>query len=125
MNAVSRFYFGVSGRRIPVLGLLLALLTFVLFPSTQARAGALEEGARKFIESLSQKAITKLTAEGIEDKEREAHFRVLLNDNFDIPTIGKWVLGRYWRKASAKERAEYMMLFEDLIVATYLNRFNQ
>lgn len=125
MNAVSRFYFGVSGRRIPVLGLLLAFLTVVLFPSTQVRAGALEEGAGKFIESLSQQAITKLTAEGIDDKEREANFRVLLNDNFDIPVIGKWVLGRHWRKATAEERAEYMMLFEDLIVATYLNRFNQ
>ena len=37
--------------------------------------------------------------------------------------IAKWVLGRYWRKASDKEKAEYLKLFEDLMVVTYADRF--
>ncbi|MCK4939521.1 MAG: ABC transporter substrate-binding protein, partial [Rhodospirillaceae bacterium] len=39
--------------------------------------------------------------------------------------IGKWVMGRHWRAASDMEKDEYMSLFEDLIVITYVDRFDQ
>jgi ABC-type transporter MlaC component len=29
--------------------------------------------------------------------ERQQHFRVLLDRDFDFPTISRFVLGRYWR----------------------------
>ena len=38
--------------------------------------------------------------------------------------MGKWVLGRYWRRASRGEKLEYLKLFENLIVATYAKRFS-
>ena len=50
---------------------------------------------------------------------------MLLNSYFDIKGIGKWALGRYWRKTSKSERSEYLVLFENLIVSTYANRFSQ
>jgi phospholipid transport system substrate-binding protein len=50
---------------------------------------------------------------------------VLLNDNFAVPTIGQFVLGRYWRTATPEERKEYLDLFEDLIVVTYVDRFSR
>jgi phospholipid transport system substrate-binding protein len=43
--------------------------------------------------------------------------------HFNVRTIGKFVLGRYWRKASKKERTEYLSLFEDLMVVSYVDRF--
>ncbi len=41
-----------------------------------------------------------------------------------MPAIGRFVLGRYWRVASESERAEYLRLFENFIVQTYIHRFN-
>ena len=81
-----------------------AFFVFSLVLPHTAHADALKEGAGKFIESLSKQAITELTDDGIDDREREARFRRLLNNNFDIPVIGKWVLGRYWRAATPEER---------------------
>lgn len=81
--------------------------------------------ATAFIQGLSDQAIASLTAAGISREEREARARVLLNDNFAIPTIGQFVLGRYWRTASAEERTEYLRLFEELIVVTYVDRFSR
>lgn len=81
--------------------------------------------ATAFIQGLSDQAIASLTAPGISRAERETRARVLLNDNFAIPTIGQFVLGRYWRTASAEERAEYLRLFEELIVVTYVDRFSR
>lgn len=81
--------------------------------------------ATAFIQGLSDQAIASLTAPGISRAERETRARVLLNDNFAVPTIGQFVLGRYWRTASAEERAEYLRLFEQLIVVTYVDRFSR
>ena len=60
-----------------------------------------------------------LADEGLVGVQRERAFRRLLTAGFDIKTVGRFVLGRYWRKATEAERAEYGRLFEDLIVATY------
>ena len=35
------------------------------------------------------------------------------------------MLGRYWRQASEAERAEYLRLFDELVVQTYARRFNE
>ncbi|MCG8510728.1 MAG: ABC transporter substrate-binding protein, partial [Rhodospirillales bacterium] len=55
--------------------------------------------------------------------ERIDRFRVLFNDHFAVKTIGQWVLGRYWRRAKPAEQEEYLVLFEDYIVASYVDRF--
>lgn len=81
--------------------------------------------ATAFIQGMSDQAIASLTPPGISRDEREARARSLLNDNFAVPAIGQFVLGRYWRTASAEERAEYLRLFEDLIVGTYVDRFSR
>lgn len=57
-------------------------------------------------------------------EERETNFRNILRERFAVNVIGQWVLGRHWRKATEEERREYLKLFEDLIVKTYMARFN-
>ena len=93
-------------------------------PYANSDAKGFTSGAEKFVESLANSAISSLTNQTLTQKERQNNFRGLLRDYFDINGIGKWALGRYWRKASQKERTEYLELFENLIVGTYSNRFN-
>jgi len=81
--------------------------------------------ARAFIEGMTNEAVQALTAEGVSRKERQIRFRNLLDANFDVPLIGKWVLGRYWRMATDDEKKKYLNLFEDYIVVTYVERFDQ
>ncbi len=88
-----------------------------------AHADEFAEGAQRFIESLANRAIAALTVPHIPRPERVARFRTLLNDHFAVRAIAQWVLGRYWRQATAAERTEFVALFEDLIVATYVDRF--
>lgn len=81
--------------------------------------------AAEFISSLSDQAIQALTQPEIPKDERERRARTLLRENFAIPTIGQWVLGRYWRIATPEEREEYLKLFEDMIITTYVDRFSR
>ncbi|OHC80205.1 MAG: hypothetical protein A3G73_10395 [Rhodospirillales bacterium RIFCSPLOWO2_12_FULL_67_15] len=82
-------------------------------------------GAGQFIESLADKAVAALTDKNTPREERVRRFRVLLHDHFAIEIIARWVLGRHWTAASADERAEYLRLFEDLIVYSYVDRFTE
>ena len=88
-----------------------------------ARAAGHEAGAARFIESLSDRAIKSLTTKGITRSKRIVRFRRFFADRFAVRGIGKWILGRYWRKASKDERAEYLRLFENLMVVSYVDRF--
>jgi len=55
----------------------------------------------------------------------EAKFKELLNAYFDVPSISRFVLGRYWRASTDGERAEFTQLFEELVVQSYAARFSQ
>ena len=59
----------------------------------------------------------------ITDEGREEVFRDVLSNTFELKTIARFTLGRYWRVASAVQREEYLRLFEDFLVLAYANRF--
>jgi phospholipid transport system substrate-binding protein len=75
------------------------------------------------MQSLGSKAIGELTDPAVPQAERQARFRTLLDEHFDVPTIAKFTLGRYWRTATDEQRAEFSKLFEDFIVQSYSTRF--
>ena len=81
------------------------------------------EGSANFIRSLAQKAIGSLTDPDVSREERIDRFRALFSDSFAVRSMGKRVLGRYWRKAGSEERMEYQKHFERLMVVAYVDRF--
>jgi phospholipid transport system substrate-binding protein len=84
---------------------------------------AATEGGQ-FVNDLASRAVSELTTGDLPMPERVTRFRGMLTEAFDVPAIGRFVLGRYWRVATDGEKAEYLKLFEDFIVQTYVNRFN-
>jgi phospholipid transport system substrate-binding protein len=105
------------------LGAVLAtfLLAFGGQPASAADADV--EGAKKFIESLSDQAVQSLTQQSAARQVRIDRFRKMFNETFNVDGIGQWILGRYWRTATPDEQKEYLTLFEDLMVASYVDRF--
>ncbi|MBT3359562.1 MAG: ABC transporter substrate-binding protein [Rhodospirillales bacterium] len=79
--------------------------------------------ASVFIETLAEDTVRALTVGEVPRSERISRFRVLFNDHFAVEAMAKWVLGRHWRRADAPERAEYLRLFVDYIVASFVDRF--
>lgn len=114
---------------VPGLAAALAVVLSVSVFGTVAPARAADaeaaDKARAFVVELADKTITSLTEDGIDKTERRKRFRVLMLENFAFEGIAKWVLGRYWRRASAEEQAEFLKLFEDLMVVIYADRFAQ
>lgn len=105
------------------LGLMVVALAMAPAWAVRADTAGMQDGARTFIESLADEAVQSLTIPDITRTQRIDRFRKMFNDHFAARSIGRWVLGRYWRKASKAEKTEYQTLFEDLMVVSYVDRF--
>ena len=57
------------------------------------------------------------------DEQQETRFRLLLREGFAVDKIGRFVLGKYRRKATSEELDEFLKLFEDYIVSLYSSAF--
>lgn len=108
------------GRRTLILFSAAMITSVLISPVSQA-----SENAGAFVKELGDKAIRLLTVSDITEAEREDRFRSLLREGFDVERIGRFVLGRYARRANPDMIKEYHALFEDLIVATYASRFSE
>src|SRR5882672_10123893 len=51
--------------------------------------------------------------------QRVARFQELFREDFDVPGIARFVLGRYWKTATPEQQAEFLKLFEDYIALVY------
>lgn len=76
--------------------------------------------AADFLASLQERAASRLGDASVSEKEKEEHFRKLFNENFDLPTIGRFVIGRYWRAASEADQKAFLAVFEDAMVQRFL-----
>lgn len=81
------------------------------------------DDAEKFIAVLAQRAITTVADKQLSQNERDDRFRALFVSAFDIPEIGRFVLSRYWRTATAEQQHTFLALFEDITVLTWARRF--
>ena len=89
----------------------LALLGWTLAPAAQASADP-----TAFIEEVSSKAITEMAPAASEtDKQRAAKLKPLLERYFDMPSIAKYMLGSYWRKATPEEQSEFTAVVTDFL----------
>ena len=78
--------------------------------------------AAGFVQKLGDTVLFSLTPNNIPETQRAEQLRALFRADFDIQTIGHFVLGAHWRDASEDQRKEYFRLFEDMIVQTYSDR---
>ena len=102
----------------------IAPLVALIIAVSPARADQHLAASSDFIKALSDRAITTLTTEGLTPEMRREAFRGLFREGFAINGIARFVLGRYWRRASEADRTEYLALFEDVIVNTWADRFS-
>ncbi len=87
-----------------------------------AYASAQVGSASQFIHRLGNQAIATLQTPGITLEEREARFRGILRQGFDVPFIGRFVLGRYWKQTTPEVRDDYLNLFSEYLLQIYSAR---
>ncbi|HXC90349.1 MAG TPA: ABC transporter substrate-binding protein [Stellaceae bacterium] len=93
------------------------LIVGILLPARPAAAAA---DPAAVITSLGNEAL-KVLGRNVDPNVRVARFRELFSDDFDVPGIARFVLGRYWRLATPDQQQEFIRLFTNYIAFVYSN----
>lgn len=84
-----------------------------------------EKQAMEFVSEMANDGLSFLGNQSLTMAQKKARFQKMLDKSFDIKTIARFALGLYWKSASDKEKAEYMDLFEKMVVDVYARRFSE
>ena len=78
-----------------------------------------------YVMKMTTEAINTLTDNSTSQNEKESQFGKLFDKNFDVPSISRFVLGKYWKQASLDQKKKFIKAFRNYIVKTYSSRFNE
>ena len=115
-------------KRIVSLTLITAtMLSSGMFISTEAAATEASkplQSCEVFANTMTAKVVdifhdTKQT----EEQKRET-LSELFQQAVDTDWIGQFVLGRYWKSATAAEKAEYLKYYRTYLTTVYISKFN-
>jgi phospholipid transport system substrate-binding protein len=107
-------------RRAAAALLLAAAAWAPAIPAQEARDGT----AEAFIERLGRQTVGTLAEKSAPTAERVARLKGVLNNAADLPYIARVILGRYWRQATEAQQAEYLRLFDALVLQTMAERID-
>jgi len=93
------------------------LIAGVLAPTIPATAGS---DPAAFINNLGNQF--QIVARNPSPAQRLAGLRQLFGEDFDVPGLGRFVLGRFARVLNPSEQQEFLRLFETYVVCTYSDR---
>lgn len=106
-------------RRI-ALSLLVATL---VWPGVAATHAADAEGARQVVQDTTDRLLETLRAQRDELRQHPEKIYPLVDNivlpHFDFTRMSRWVLGKYWRRASDAQKARFVEEFRNLLVRTY------
>lgn len=117
--------YGVDAVVKSFLQLSFLMLTFVLAFVSPGRADAAadQQAALDFVKATAEKGLTFLSKPDSTAEEKKEEFKKLLNSSFDMETIARFSLGRYWTTATPAQQKEYTALFRKMVVDVYAQRF--
>ncbi len=100
-------------------------------PAAETASGATEvamsqdtaQGAFKFVQATAEAGLKFLSKPDAAMTEKKSEFRKLLDNSFDLDTIGRFALGRYWNTATPAQQKAYLSEFRRMVVDVYANRF--
>jgi phospholipid transport system substrate-binding protein len=101
--------------------LLLAAAGLALLGGLPMAAHASADSARAFITQLGKDTVAVLQRPD-PTPQKAAKMEDILRRGFDFPTIGRFVLGRYWTTATQQQRDEYLKAFTDFVAKSYSRR---
>jgi len=113
--------------RFKRLFLIIFLTFFFLFSPKQQSLNYVtaQSDPGAYVIEITKNAINTLTDESIDQKKKETKFGELFDKNFDIPSISRFVLGKYWKQASLDQKKNFIKAFRNYVVKTYSSRFNE
>jgi phospholipid transport system substrate-binding protein len=110
----------VSRRHLFAAGVLAVGVLLLPAPRRPALGGS---SGVAFLQDLGDRAVAMLSDPALPESSRTENFRALMSESFNMPAIGRFILGRYWRQASDPQKAEFLETFQRVMAARFAPYF--
>lgn len=81
--------------------------------------------ATQFIQQTGEELVAAINASGQPIGQRREKVAQILRRAVDVEGVGRFILGRWWRNASAEQQQEYLQLFEQVLIRNLSSRFGE
>lgn len=102
----------------------LATIALAALGTLSAMPASAEMSAAQFIENLAERAIAAIEDRSLSAEQRRKALELLLREGLALKAIGRHVIGRNLKQATAEQVAEYDRLFEEYSVRVLLSRLD-
>lgn len=83
------------------------------------------ETAKSFVQDTANETLAFLNNKDVPIDTKKKEFEAIIDKNFNLKTIAKFVLARHWKQAEEKDREDFISLFKTSMSSTYVNRFDE
>ncbi len=104
---------------------LFTFLTALLLVANSANAEINAQKAEDFVKNITKQGIEEIINSDVSQAEKDQRFAKLFNEYLDLDFIGRFVLGRYWKTATPKQRTEFVDVYRELNIKTWSKRFDE
>ncbi len=100
------------------------ILTFICGILLITHTAYATDPAITFVDNLAEDIITNVLASQKSNEEKLEIFKDRFQKALDLKTIGQFVTGVYWRKASPTDKEAFLKAFMDFTTKSWADRFN-
>ena len=105
--------------------LFVALFTSIFFFFSSANAAVDATQAENFVKKVTKEGIEEIINANVSQTVKDERFEKLFNNALDLNFIGQFVLGRYWRTATATQKKDFINAYRELNIKTWSKRFDE
>ena len=81
--------------------------------------------ATAFIQATGEELVAAINATNATVAQRRDRVAQILRRAVDVDGVGRFILGRWWRTATAEQQQEYLQLFEQVLIRNLSARFGE
>ncbi len=100
------------------------ILLLGLMWSAAGIAQTAQDSPSAFVRSLGEEVIAVLQKPDVDRIWRRTQLRKIFLKSFDTGLIARFALGRYWRTATAEQKARYLEIFPEYVADVYAGQFS-
>ena len=102
-----------------------AIFASIFMFSATANAAVDVAKAEEFVQKVTKEGIEDIINANVSQTVKDERFEKLFNNALDLNFIGQFVLGRYWRTATAEQKKEFISAYRELNIKTWSQRFDE
>lgn len=100
----------------------LLLAASLVLPAAYGNAASSDD-ASKYVETLGNQTITIISNAKLAKPQKQTRLEKVFSDNVDIPWVGRFVMGRFWKQATPDQQKRYLKEYQKFVITHYASRF--